>query len=293
MRTQQVQSAHDFIACTLKELPADSLVLAAETARSENPNNAPALDAGGLILPPSHLAVLTTKYWGVNGVKLSVGFMEPIQNDLRDRILSHMNAWSEFCNFSFVWSKVDPQVRITREGDGYWSYLGTDILHIPKNQPTMCLQAFSMSHPESEFRRVVAHEAGHTGGFPHEHMRTELVSRLDVQKTIAYFQRTQGWSAQTTRQQVLTPMSEVSLRGTPHADQDSLMCYNLPGAITIDGQPIRGGADIDELDAAFAASIYPKPEQPVSAGDGLALSLDFKTKTATVKLPAGWRVVKG
>jgi len=54
---------------------------------------------------------------------------------------------------------------------GYWSYLGTDILHIPKNRPTMCLENFSMDTLESEYKRVVRHETGHTLGFPHEHMR--------------------------------------------------------------------------------------------------------------------------
>ena len=36
------------------------------------------------------------------------------------------------------------------------------------------------------------------------------------------------------------------------------MCYQLPGAITTDGQPIRGGTDINQTDYDFAASIYPK-----------------------------------
>ena len=35
------------------------------------------------------------------------------------------------------------KVRITRDLAGYWSYLGTDILLIPPDQPTMCLQGFT------------------------------------------------------------------------------------------------------------------------------------------------------
>jgi hypothetical protein len=41
-------------------------------------------------------------------------------------------------------------------------------------------------------------------------------------------------------------------------DQDSIMCYQLPGEITRDGQPIRGGTDIIQTDSAFAGLIYPK-----------------------------------
>src|SRR4051795_8820404 len=130
-----------------------------------------------------------------------------------------MNAWATTANVTFVEAKTDPQVRIARERDGYWSYLGTDVLHIPKNQPTMNLEAFTMSTPESEYRRVVRHETGHTLGMPHEHMRRELVDRIDPAKAIAFFGKTQGWNEQMVRQQVLTPFEERSIRGTAHADE--------------------------------------------------------------------------
>lgn len=180
--------------------------------------------------------------------------------ELRKRILLYINAWSATANVKFVETRTDPQVRIAREGGergGYWSYLGTDILHIPKNEQTMNLEAFSMDIPESEYHRVVRHETGHTLGFPHEHMRKALVDKIDQAKAIEYFMRTQGWSEEEVRQQVLTPLEESSLRGTK-ADPKSIMCYQIPGELTKDGKPIIGGKDIDKLDAAFAAEIYPK-----------------------------------
>ena len=36
------------------------------------------------------------------------------------------------------------------------------------------------------------------------------------------------------------------------------MCYQLPGSITRDGNPIRGGMDINATDYMFAGGIYPK-----------------------------------
>jgi hypothetical protein len=57
--------------------------------------------------------------------------------------------------------------------------------------------------------------------------------------------------------QVLTPLDQNSIIGTP-ADQDSIMCYQLPGSITRDGDPISGGTDINATDAAFCARLYPK-----------------------------------
>jgi hypothetical protein len=159
----------------------------------------------------------------------------------------------------FTEAKTDPQVRIARTpGDGYWSYLGTDVLSIDPSEPTMNLDSFSMETEESEYKRVVRHETGHTMGFPHEHMRRELVDKIDRDKAIKFFQDTQGWPEDEVIQQVLTPIEESSLRGTAHADPNSIMCYQIPGSITKDGKPILGGTDIDSLDYSFAGQIYPK-----------------------------------
>ena len=88
-----------------------------------------------------------------------------------------MNAWSDGgAGIQFAYSPNQPDVRITFMDDGYWSYLGTDVHQIPRGDPTMCLQGFTMSTSEAEYRRVVRHETGHTLGFVHEHMRKELVA---------------------------------------------------------------------------------------------------------------------
>jgi hypothetical protein len=255
----------NLIVCSPKSLPREQLFAAAKTAVAINPFNHAPLDRLTRLMPSfrptrEHLAVVTTKYWGVKGVKLTVGFLDGPPTALRKRILLHMNAWSATANVKFVETKTDPQVRIARVGGddgGYWSYVGTDITHIPKNQQTMNLEAFTMNTPESEFHRVVRHETGHTLGFPHEHMRAALVAKIDPDKAIAYFIRTQGWSEEEVRAQVLTPLEEGTLMGTV-ADPNSIMCYQIPGEVTKDGKPIIGGKDIDKLDFSFAGSIYPK-----------------------------------
>jgi hypothetical protein len=216
----------------------------------------------GFIPDRQRIALITGKRWHTAGVKLTVGFLDNPPADLRARILLHMNAWNKTANVQFVEAGTDPQVRIARQdgpNGGYWSYLGTDILTIDPNQPTMNLEGFTMDTPESEFHRVVRHETGHTLGFPHEHMRKELVDRIDPDKAIAFYEATQGWSEAEVRQQVLTPLEDSSLLGTPQPDPNSIMCYQIPGSITKDHQPIAGGLDIDNMDFTFAASVYPKP----------------------------------
>lgn len=203
-------------------------------------------------------AVLTDRKWKTKGVHLTVSFLDNPPADLRARIVLHLNAGSETANVSFRETERVDQVRIAREIDGYWSYLGTDILEIEDHLPTMNLQNFTMQTSDAEFRRVIRHEAGHTLGFPHEHMRQQLVERLDEERVINYFAARFGWRDEQTRQQVLTPLSDAAIIGTPDADNDSIMCYELPGSLTRDGKPNRGGDDINPPDAEFAASCYPR-----------------------------------
>lgn len=249
-------------ACTLRFLPPRLLVKAAEMAQKINPFNAPVLGpvaalGGGAAIDKMRISVLTSKYWGPSSRQLSVSFMESAPSDLRARILAHMNAWSSVCSISFAETQGVGDIRISRGPGGYYSYLGTDVQLIPKNQQTMNLEGFTMSTPDSEYLRVVRHETGHTLGFPHEHMRKDLVARIDPAKAYPYFLATQGWDKETVDQQVLTPLDSASIFGTP-ADQTSIMCYQLPGTITRDGKPIKGGADINTTDYAFSAFIYPK-----------------------------------
>lgn len=247
-----------FLACQIQALPARLQRKAAEVAARENPANAPLTElAVDGITDPARLTLLTSKYWGPLPKKLTVSFMESTPADLRSRIIGHLNAWNQSAGMSFVETSGVGQVRISRGPGGYYSYLGTDIKLIPQNRQTMNLQDFTMSTPEREFRRVIRHEAGHTLGFPHEHMRKALVARIDPQKAYDYFWRTQGWSKEMVDQQVLTPLGDFSIIGT-EPDQDSIMCYQLPGEITYDGKPIPGGLDINATDYKFAGTIYPK-----------------------------------
>jgi hypothetical protein len=122
----------------------------------------------------------------------------------------------------------------------------------------MNLDSFTMNTADSEFHRVIRHETGHTLGFPHEHMRAQIVDRIDQEKAISYFMRTQGWSRDQLIAQVLTPLDNSALIATANADPQSIMCYWLPAEIMKDNIAVAGGSDIDAMDAQFAASIYPK-----------------------------------
>jgi hypothetical protein len=271
------------IACTPKSLPPQRVVEAAEHAVRENPANqaryAKLLTAiPGFAPKKEHIALMTSRYWGASGVNLTVSFLDNPVSALRTRIIGHMNAWARDSNVVFSETQGQSHVRIARNaGDGYWSYIGTDINLIALDQPTMNLDSFTMDTPDSEFFRVVRHETGHTLGFVHEHMRRALVEKIDVKKAIAYYKETQGWSEAEVRAQVLTPIEETQLRATV-PDPDSIMCYQVPAEITIDNETIVGGTDIDALDYSLCSTLYPKPAQALAVGsrvNGSASALVF------------------
>jgi astacin (peptidase family M12A) len=212
---------------------------------------------------PRRLALLVGSRWPASGMNFTVQFLDNPSKELRARILLHMNAWNKTANVRFEETRSAGMVRIARlrqpeDMAGYWSYVGTQILGIEADQPTLNLEGFTMRTSEAEFRRVVRHEAGHTLGFEHEHMRRDLVRKIDRAKAFAFYDRTQGWTRKEVEEQVLTPLEDKSIMGTAESDPHSIMCYQIPGAITKNGKPIVGGRDINPKDFAFAASIYPK-----------------------------------
>lgn len=256
------------IVCRPRSLPVPKLATATRRALEVNPANAvehrtvvrtPIGRRGGM----RRLVVVRGRRWPTSGARLTVSFMDSPQRDLRARILKHMNAWGKTANVLFSETRGTGQVRIARldsppDMAGYWSWIGTEILEIPDDEPTLNLEGFTMRVSDAEFRRVVRHEAGHTLGFEHEHMRNDLVKKIDRKKAIAFYDVDQGWTPQEVEEQVLTPLKAASIMGTVESDPHSIMCYQIPGEITKDGKAIVGGKDINPKDFAFAKSIYPK-----------------------------------
>ncbi len=258
----------EFKPCRIARLPTHQLISAAQIAVEERPENDPHVgpDWGPLRkrsdvpLPPLRAAVETTKYWGPDGAKaLTVGFLDNAPSDLQIMILQYANLWGKRSNVKFLLSSVSPVIRITRTpGEGYYSYLGTDAKSIPAGQNTMNLDSFTTATPESEFMRVVTHEFGHSLGLIHEHMRKELVALIVPAKAYRYYKLDQGWSKQEVDQQVLTPEDEADILLETAPDQDSIMCYQIPGSITTTGQPIRGGVVINDRDYDTIGLLYPQ-----------------------------------
>ncbi|PPQ99814.1 hypothetical protein CVT24_009641 [Panaeolus cyanescens] len=245
--------------CLERELSDEHLIPAAQRAIEINPDNAPPGHSPNARMT-NRLALITSKKWGP-APRFKVVFVERTPADLRSRIVGHMNAWSRYCNVEFREDMKNPTstVRVSLLGKDYSSYLGTDINHHQGPQDaTMWLGGFNMDHPESEFRRVVRHETGHTLGFHHEHLRRDIVKWIDEKKAIKHYSAGKnGWKEKKIRDNVLTPLNENDLTATKEVDGDSIMCYFIGGLLLPNAPHFAGGRDISRKDAKLAREIYP------------------------------------
>eukprot|EP00243_Klebsormidium_subtile_P000068 TRINITY_DN100_c0_g1_i4.p1 TRINITY_DN100_c0_g1~~TRINITY_DN100_c0_g1_i4.p1 ORF type:complete len:290 (+),score=6.14 TRINITY_DN100_c0_g1_i4:177-1046(+) len=254
---------HSGKACYIKALPESQQSSAATISQKVFSPNAPTLLHGtrASAEEPAALALYSKKYWGPEPRTFTVSFLESPAADLCTKIISFMNAWDCSITFEQAPSGSAGNVRISLAGEGYWSYLGTDILLVPVNQPTMNLQGFNMDTSDTEFHRVVCHETGHTLGFPHEQLRKEIVNRIDHEKAYAWFKAWYGWSKQMVDNNVLSPIDDDEISGNA-TDEQSIMAYHLPASIMKDGNEVHGGDRINSSDMTFCHTVYPPSTKP-------------------------------
>jgi serralysin len=107
---------------------------------------------------------------------------------------------------------------------GSWSYLGTDIFIIPKNEPTMNLGWREKDH------NVVIHEFCHALNMSHEHLRGV---NWDKEKVYKYF-ADRGWSKSMVDNNLFN-FQEAKYDVTDF-DSESIMLYSLPCNLTKDGK---------------------------------------------------------
>lgn len=248
----------DTPSCIIKTLPPDLLIPAARVAVEIEPRNAPP-HVVAASFEPQHVAVMTSKYWGSKPRVLTVEYLDNPTPTFRRMFLEAANSWD--CGVTFVEVARDGMVRLTRDGSGHWSYLGPDILMVPKGEPTMNLQGFTEFTAASEWSRVPPHEIGHTLGMPHEHLRGSIIARLNREAVYAWFAR-MGWSRQMVDANVFTPVEESALLQPTPPEETSIMTYQFESALTLDHVPIVGGTRLTDTDLSYVDLIYPKATGP-------------------------------
>ena len=200
---------------------------------------------------PLRAVIEFRKLW-INGSTLRVRFLG---GDTAQQATAREQAgwWAEHANLKFEFVDAgDTEIRIAFDSsDGAWSYIGTDCLGIPQNQPTMNLGFLDGG--------TAAHEFGHTIGLGHEHQNPAGGIVWNREAVIRDLQGPPNfWSVPQIEHNVLNKYSLDQIRGTDF-DPNSIMLYFFPDHWTQGGQGTQANEVLSDLDKAFIASAEAYP----------------------------------
>jgi hypothetical protein len=177
-----------------------------------------------------------------NDIKL-LSVQEAIKKIVKERIEPLVNL-----DIAFVDSPKDANVRISfNPEEGSWSLVGTDHLE-QKEGATMNFGWFDAP--------TTIHEFGHLIGLIHEHQNPAGQKiQWDTQKVIEWAKETQGWSEQTTKENIINKYDKNSINGSDF-DPLSIMLYFFPGSLTTNNKGTQQNFRLSGEDVVWINKTY-------------------------------------
>ena len=215
----------------------------------------------GLVDVRQRLIRLLAQKW-VNGTVLHYAFLdgpEPQRQAVRDAF----QEWKDQeigLEFDEVDDPSESEVRVAfDQGDGSWSYVGTDVLTIGTQEPTV---NFGWDLTTDYGHTTALHELGHTLGMPHEHQNPFAGIVWNEPKVYEYFTGPPNrWTREQTQHNVLRKLDPSEVEGS-NWDPDSVMEYWFPAGLIIEPARYQGGLNppggLSAVDKEWIKKFYPE-----------------------------------
>ncbi|OUS02242.1 hypothetical protein A9Q86_04250 [Flavobacteriales bacterium 33_180_T64] len=200
-------------------------------------------------------AVINSKIWKYN--ELRIYFIDGTQ-DLKDQVIEYAREWENYCavNFTVVNSRVDSDITISFNDEGYWSYIGSESLNY---YPSMSLTGIDEEN-EDYFRGTVLHEFGHALGLIHEHQSPNSSIKWNDSAVYDYYWKTHKWSEKKTYENVIQKyrFDQFNDLEATEFDPESIMIYYIPKEFLANDNPVdfKDNNDISDLDKELIRKKY-------------------------------------
>lgn len=182
----------------------------------------------------------------------------------KDVVRRAFRAWAELgigLKFEEVRTREEAEVRIAFErGNGFWSYLGRQVLEFGKDDRTMNFGRDLVTYFKG-FDTAI-HEIGHTLGFPHEHQNPNAGIEWNEEAVYAALAAPpNGWDRQKTFHNIIRKIQPDQVQGSSW-DPDSVMHYPF-GAGLINRperyrtQALEPAGGLSERDKTWVKTFYP------------------------------------
>lgn len=199
------------------------------------------------------------------GSRITVRFLEG-DPELQRRVREAAEEWTydsanhePLANLKFNFlNEGDGNIRIAfMPGEGSWSYVGTQCLQTPKDQPTMNYGWLTPDSSDEEVKSVVLHEFGHAIGLIHEHQNPNQPVKWNKPAVRADLSGPpNNWDEGTIRHNVFDRYNEKDVESTP-VDPESIMMYPIPASWTNGTFTADFNGDLSPTDKQLIRKVYP------------------------------------
>ena len=200
------------------------------------------------------------RYWFFDSPKKWVGAKDQV--DVVRKAFAMWKSLGVGLDFVEVQARSEADVRIAfLDGDGAWSYVGTDVRTKRKDPRTMNF-GWSLTEDPADGLDTALHEIGHTLGLPHEHQNPFAGIVWNEEAVYAALAKPPNrWSRSTTFHNIIEKLVADEVQGS-NWDANSVMHYPFePGLIDKPAQfrsGITPAGGLSERDRQWILKFYPE-----------------------------------